>query len=73
MLHKLRKRAQSEKGFTLVPLLPMYREAEIGFILRECKVQALFLPADGQLCVGSGRREEARSRPDRPLPRLLAR
>lgn len=32
-------------GFRLVPLLPMYREAEIGFILRACAVQALFLPA----------------------------
>ncbi|HSV82868.1 MAG TPA: AMP-binding protein [Ramlibacter sp.] len=32
-------------GFRLVPLLPMYREAEIGFILRECAAQALFLPA----------------------------
>jgi acyl-CoA synthetase (AMP-forming)/AMP-acid ligase II len=31
-------------GFKLVPLLPMYREAEIGFILDECDVQALFIP-----------------------------
>lgn len=32
-------------GWRLVPLLPMYREAEIAFILRQCAVQALFLPA----------------------------
>lgn len=33
-------------GWRLVPLLPMYREAEIAFILRQCAVQALFLPAE---------------------------
>ena len=32
-------------GFRLVPLLPMYREAEISFILGECDVEAIFLPA----------------------------
>ncbi len=31
-------------GYKLVPLLPMYREAEIGFILQESGAQALFLP-----------------------------
>jgi acyl-CoA synthetase (AMP-forming)/AMP-acid ligase II len=31
-------------GFKLVPLLPMYREAELGFILNESPVEAIFLP-----------------------------
>ena len=31
-------------GFKLVPLLPMYREAELGFMLEESGAQALFLP-----------------------------
>lgn len=31
-------------GFRLVPLLPMYRVAELGLILRECAVQAVFIP-----------------------------
>ncbi len=33
-------------GWRLVPLLPMYREAEIAFILRQCAAQALFLPSE---------------------------
>lgn len=31
-------------GYRLVPLLPMYREAEIGLILRETSADAIFLP-----------------------------
>lgn len=31
-------------GFRLVPLLPMYRQAELSLILSECKVQAVFIP-----------------------------
>lgn len=33
-------------GFRLVPLLPMYREAELSYILGECRPAAIFLPAD---------------------------
>lgn len=33
-------------GFRLVPLLPMYREAELTTILGECRPAALFLPAE---------------------------
>jgi acyl-CoA synthetase (AMP-forming)/AMP-acid ligase II len=33
-------------GWRLVPLLPMYREAELAFMLRQCDVQVLFLPAE---------------------------
>jgi len=31
-------------GFVLVPLLPMYREREIAFILEQCRCEALFTP-----------------------------
>jgi acyl-CoA synthetase (AMP-forming)/AMP-acid ligase II len=33
-------------GYRLVPLLPMYREAELGYILGECRPEAIFIPAD---------------------------
>lgn len=33
-------------GFKLVPLLPMYREAELAYILGECRPQAIFLPVE---------------------------
>ena len=33
-------------GFRLVPLLPMYREAELAYILGECRPAAIFLPAE---------------------------
>lgn len=31
-------------GFVLVPLLPMYRERELAFILEQCRCDALFIP-----------------------------
>jgi acyl-CoA synthetase (AMP-forming)/AMP-acid ligase II len=33
-------------GWRLVPLLPMYREAELELMLRECEVRVLFLPVE---------------------------
>lgn len=33
-------------GFVIVPLLPIYRESELSFILRECACRMLFIPAE---------------------------
>lgn len=36
-------------GYRVVPLLPMYRRAELNAILPVCGVEAIFIPADGKI------------------------